>query len=157
MTPWTAAHQASLSFIISHSLLKFISIESVMLSVSSSVTPFYFCLQPFLASGSFPSSWLFASGGQCIGASGSASSPSSECSGLISFRIDWFDLAVHGTLKSLFQHHSLKASILLCSAFFIVQLSHPHMTTGKTIALILFRPLSAKWCLCFLIWCLGLS
>ena len=82
-----------------------------MLSVSSSVTPFYFCLQPFPASGSFPSSWLFASGGHCVGASGSASSPSSECSGLISFRIDWFDLAVQGTLKSLFQHHSLKASI----------------------------------------------
>ena len=66
-------------------------------------------------------------------------------------------LATQGTLNSLFQHHSLKASILLCSAFFIVQLSHPHMTTGKTIALILFRSLSAKWCLCFLIWCLGLS
>ena len=63
-------------------------------------------------------------------------SPSNEYSGLISFRIDWFDLlAVQGTLKSLFQHHSSKASILWCSAFFIVQLSHPYMTTGKTIAL----------------------
>ena len=63
-------------------------------------------------------------------------SPSNEYSGLISFRMDWLDLlAVQGTLKSLFQHHSLKASILLCSAFFIVQLSHPYMTTGKTIAL----------------------
>ena len=63
-------------------------------------------------------------------------SPSNEYSGLISFRIDWFDLlAVQGTLKSLLQHHSLKASILWCSAFFTVQLSHPHMTTGKTIAL----------------------
>ena len=63
-------------------------------------------------------------------------SPSSEYSGLISFRMDWLDLlAVQGTLKSLFQHHSLKASILWCSAFFIVQLSHPHVTTGKTIAL----------------------
>ena len=63
-------------------------------------------------------------------------SPSNEYSELISFRMDWLDLlAVQGTLKSLFQHHSLKASILLCSAFFIVQLSHPYMTTGKTIAL----------------------
>ena len=63
-------------------------------------------------------------------------SPSNEYSGLISFRIDWFDLLdVQGTLKSLLQHHSSKASILLCSAFFIIQLSHPHMTTGKTIAL----------------------
>ena len=63
-------------------------------------------------------------------------SPSNECSGLISFRIDWLDLlAVQGTLKRLLQYHSLKASILLCSAFFIVQLAHPYMTTGKTIAL----------------------
>ena len=84
-------------------------------------------------------------------------SPCSEYSGLISFRIDWFDLfAVHGTLKSLFQHHSSKASIPWRSAFFTVQLSHPCMTTGKTIALT--RPtLSAKWYLCFLIRCLGLS
>ena len=63
-------------------------------------------------------------------------SPSNECSGLISFRMDWLDLlAVQGTLKSLLQHHSSKASILWCSAFFIVQLSHPYMTTGKNIAL----------------------
>ena len=61
-------------------------------------------------------------------------SPSNEYSGLMSFRIDWFDLAVCGTLKSLLQHHSLKASVLQCSAFFMVQLSHPYMTTGKTIA-----------------------
>ena len=74
-------------------------------------------------------SQFFTSGGQSI-------SPSNEYSGLISFRIDWFDLlAVQGTLKSLLQHHSSKASILRCSAFFIVQLSHPYMTTGKTIAL----------------------
>ena len=71
-------------------------------------------------------------------------SPSSEYPGLISFRIDWLDLfAVQGTLKSLFQHHGSKASVLECSAFFIVQLSHPYMTTGKTIAL-LDEPLSAK-------------
>ena len=78
---------------------------------------------------------FFASGGQSIGVSALAISPSNEYSGLISFRMDWFDLlAVQGTLKSLLQHHSSKPSILRCSAFFIVQLSHPYMTTGKTIA-----------------------
>ena len=77
-------------------------------------------------------SWLFTSGGQSIGVSASAP----LLSGLISFRIDWFDLlAVQGTLKSLLQHHSSKASILRHSAFFMVQISHPYMTTGKTIAL----------------------
>ena len=81
-------------------------------------------------------SQLFASGGQSIGVSVLNISPSSEHPGLISFRMDWSDLlAIQGTLKSLLQHHSSKASILQCSAFFIVQLSHPHMTTGKTIAL----------------------
>ena len=82
-------------------------------------------------------SQFFASGGQSIGVSASTSvSPSSEHPGLISFRMDWLDLlAVQGTLKSLLQHHSSKASILRHSAFFTVQLSHPYMTTGKTIAL----------------------
>ena len=76
-------------------------------------------------------------------------SPSSEYSALISFRIDWFDLlAVQGTLKNLLQHHNSKASILRCSAFFMVQLSHPYMTTGKTIALTVGY-LSVKWCLLF--------
>ena len=104
-------------------------------TISSSVTPFSSCPQSFPASGSFPVSWLFASGGQSIGFS---ISPSSEFSGLIFFRIDWFDLpAVQGTLKSLLQHHNSKVSILWCSAFFMVQLSHPYMTTGKTIALTL--------------------
>ena len=84
-------------------------------------------------------------------------SPSNEHPGLISFRMDWLDLlAVQGTLKSLLQHHSSKASILRHSAFFIVQLSHPYMTTGKTIALTRWI-LLAKWCLCFLTCCLGLS
>ena len=84
-------------------------------------------------------------------------SPSSEYSGLISFRVDWLDLfAVQGTLKSLFQHHRSKAAILQCSAFFVVQLSHPYTTTGKTIVW-LDRPLLAKWCHCFLICCLGWS
>ena len=87
-------------------------------------------------SGSFPMSWLFPSGGQRIVASASASVLSMEYSGFISFKIDWFDLlAVQGTLKSLLQHHTSKASILQCSTFFIVQFSHPYMTTGKTIAL----------------------
>ena len=85
-------------------------------------------------------------------------SPSNEHPGLISFRMDCLDLlVVHGTLKSLFQHHSSEASIFQRSAFFIVQLSHPYMTTGKTIALTRQKPLLAKQCLCFLICCLGWS
>ena len=104
-------------------------------TISFSVIPFFSCLQPFPASGSFLMNQLFASGGQSIGASASACL-SNEYSRLISFRMDWLDLfAVQGTLKSLLQHHSSKASILQCSAFFIVHLSHPYMTTGKTIAL----------------------
>ena len=79
---------------------------------------------------------LFTSGGQSIGVFSFNISPPNEHPGLISFRMDWLDLlAVQGTLKSLFQHHSSKASILQCSAFFIIQLSHPYMTTEKTIAL----------------------
>ena len=103
---------------------------------SSSVVPFSSCLQSFPASGSFLMSQLFASGGQSVGASASSISLSNDYSGLISFRIDLFDLlAVQGTLKSLLQHHSSKASILWHSAFFIVQLSHLYMTTGKAIVL----------------------
>ena len=86
-----------------------------------------------------------------------STSPSNEYSGLISFRIDWFDLlAVQGTLNSL-QHHSSKASILQCSAFFMVQLSHPYMTTGKTIALTRWTFVGKMMSLLFLIYCLGLS
>ena len=104
-------------------------------TISSSVTPFSSCLQSFPASGSSPVSQFFTSGGQGWSFNFSIS-PSNDYSGLISFRVDWFDLlVVHGTLKSLLQHHSSKASILWCSAFFIVQLSHPYMTTGKNIAL----------------------
>ena len=83
----------------------------------------------------FSVSQLFSLGGQSIGVFSFSISPSNEYSGLISFRIDWFDLAVQGTLKSLLQHHSSKASVLWCSAFFVVQLSYPYMTTGKNIAL----------------------
>ena len=125
-------------------------------TISFSVISYSSCLQSFPASGSFPLSQFFASGGQklqfqlqdCL---------SSEYSGLISFRIDCLDLlVVQGTLKSLLQYHSSKASILWCSAFFIVQLSHTYMITGKTI-LWLDGSLSSKWCLCFLILRLGLS
>ena len=104
-------------------------------TVSSSAIPFISCLQFFPASGSFLMSQLFASSGQSIGFSFNIS-PSDEYSGLISFRMDWLDfLAVQGTLKSLLQYHSSKASILWHSASFMVQLSHPYMTTGKTIGL----------------------
>ena len=102
-------------------------------TISSSVISFSSCLQSFPASGSFPINQFFASGGQSIGVSASAISPSNEYSGLISFRIDWLDLlAVQGTLKSLLQHHHSKESILQWSAFFIVQLSHPYLTTWKS-------------------------
>ena len=105
-------------------------------AISSSVVPFSSCPQSLPSSGSFPMSQLFAWGGQSIGISASASVLPIEHPGLISFKMDWLDLlAVQGTLKSLLQHHSSKASILWRSAFFTVQLSHPYMTTGKTIAL----------------------
>ena len=131
MTPWTAARQASLSITNSRKLLKLMSIMSVMLSShlvlccpllllpsvlprirafsNKSVLPIW-----------WPKYWSFSF----------SISPSNEYSGLTSFRIDWLDLlAVQGTLKSLLQHHSSKASILWCPAFFIVQLSHPYVTT----------------------------
>ena len=98
--------------------------------------PLLSCLQSFPASGSFPVSQFFASAGQKYWSFSFNISTSNEYSGLISFRMDWLDhLAVQGTLKSLLQHLSSKSSILRCSAFFIVQLSHPYMITGKTIAL----------------------
>ena len=135
VTPWTAACQASLSITNSQSLLKLMSIESVM-------SPNYLilcCPLLFLPS-IFPSIRVFPNESVlCIRWSKYWSfsfsvRSSSEYSGLISFRMDWLDLlAVQGTLKSLLQHHSLKALILQCSAFFMVQLSHSYMTTGKTI------------------------
>ena len=130
MTPWTEAHQAP--FTLSWSLLKLMSTESVMLS-----NHLIFCLpllllpSVFPASSSFPMSQLFASGSQSWSFS---FSPSNEYSGLVSFRNDWLDLlAVQGTLKSLLQHHSPKASVLRCSPLFMVQLSHLYMITGKSI------------------------
>ena len=105
-------------------------------ATSSSNTLFSFCFQFFSASGSFPMSQLFASGDQNIGAPASALILPISYSGLIFFKIDWFDLlAVQGTLWSLLQHHSWKASVLQCSAFFTVQLSQTYVTTGKIIAL----------------------
>ena len=135
--PWIAAHQASLSFTIPRSLLKLMSIKSVMPS------NYLILCHPFLLLPSiFPSIRVFSNeSGLHIRwpkywSFSFSISPSNEYSGLISFRIDWLDLlAVQGTLKSLLQHHSSKASILQCSAFFMVQLSHPYMTTGKTVAL----------------------
>ena len=135
-TPWTAACQASLSITSSQSLLKFMSIESV--------TPrnhLILCHPLLLPPSIFPSIRVFSNesalpirGPKCWSFSFNIS-PSNEHPGLISFRMDWLDLlAVQGTLKSL-QHHNSKASILWFSAFFIVQLSHPYMTTGKKIAL----------------------
>ena len=122
-------------------------------TISSLAAPFSFCLQSFPASGYFPMNRLFKLGGQSTGASVSASVlPMNEYSGLIFFRIGWFDLlAVQGTLKSLLQHNSLKASILQHSAFFMVHLSDTYKTTGKTIALTIWT------CLCFSICYLGLS
>ena len=150
-TPWTAAHQASLSFTISRSLLKLVSIESVMPSNHLILyCHLLLCLQSFPASASFQMSQLFASGWPRDWSFSFSISPSNECSALISFRIDWFDLlAVQGTLKSLLQHHSLKASILWCSVFFMVQLSHPYMPTGKTIDLTLWAFVSKAASLLF--------
>ena len=106
--------------------------DAIQPTILSSVVPFSSCLQSFPASGSFLMSQLFASGGQSIGASASSISLSSEYSGLISFKIDLFDLlAVQGTLKSLLQCHSSKASILWYSAFFMIQLSHPYVILEK--------------------------
>ena len=133
----TAARQVSLSITNSQSSLKLISTELVMPSNHLiHCRSLLSCLQSFLASGSFPSSQFFASGGQSIKSFSFSISASNEYSGLISFRMEWLDLlAVQLTLNCLLQHHSSKASVLWHLAFFIVQLSHPYMTTGKTIAL----------------------
>ena len=133
----TAARQASLSFTISQSPLKLMSIESVMPS-----NHLVLCCPLLLLPSIFPSIRVFSKESTLrtrwpkYWSFSFSISPSNEYSGLISFRMDWLDLlAVQGTLKSLFQHHSLKASVFRRSAFFTVQLSHPYMTTGKTIAL----------------------
>ena len=118
---------------------------------SSSVIPFSSCLQSFPASGSFPNSLPFASGGQSIRASASATVFPKNIQGRSPLGLTWFDLfVVQGTLKSLVQHHNSKASVLQHSASFMVQLSHLYMTTGKTIALTMQTFFLANWCLCFL-------
>ena len=142
-TPWTAARQASLSITNSRNPPKPMSIESVMPS-----NHLILCCPLLLLPSIFPSIRVFSNESalrirwpKCWSFSFNIS-PSNEHPGLI-FRMDWLDLlAVQGTLKSLLQHHSSKASILPCSAFFIVQLSHPYMTTGKNIAL-------TRWTTCF--------
>ena len=137
VTPWTATRQASLSITNSWSVLKLMSIESVMPS-----NHLILCCPLFLPTSIFPSIRVFTNESILrirwpkYWSFSFSISPSNEYSGLISFRMDLLDLlAVQGTLKSLLQHHRSKASILWCSAFFIVQLSHPYVTTGKTIAL----------------------
>ena len=136
-TPWTVAHWASLCITSPRSLPKLVSIKSVMPSNHLILCVSFSRLHSFQASGSFPMSQFFTSGGQNIGRFSFIISPSNEYSGLISFRMDWFEfLAVQRTLKSLLQCDCSKASILHCSVFFIVQLSHPYLTTGETIALI---------------------
>ena len=129
VTSWIAAHQASLSITNSWSLLRLMSIKSVMpsnhliLLLYPSPPAFNLSQPQSVLHIRWPKYWSFSF----------SISPSNEYSGLISFRMDWLDLlAVQGTLKSLLPHHSPKASILQCSAFFMVQLSHPCMTTGKT-------------------------
>ena len=133
MTPWSVAHQASLSITNSWSLLKLMSIESVM--PSNHLIP---CHPLLLPPSVFPSIRVFSNGSALRirwpkdWSFSFNISPSNEYSGLISFRMDWLDLlAVQGTFKSLIQYPSSKASILRCSAFFTVQLSRPYVTTGK--------------------------
>ena len=137
VTPRTAAHQASLSITNSQSLLKLMSIESMM-----PANHLIFHQPLFLPPSIFPSIRVFSNESALhirwpkYGSFSFSISPSSEHPGLISFRMDWLDhLAVQGTVKSLLQHHSSKVSILWCSAFFTVQFSHLYMMTGKTIAL----------------------
>ena len=144
VTPWIAARQASLSITNSRSSLRLMSIESVMLSSHLILCHPLLLLPPIP-----PSSRVFSNESTlCMKwtkywSFSFSISASKEHPGLISLRMDWLDLlAVQGTLKSLLQHHSSKASILRCSAFFTVQLSYPYMTTGKTMLLLLLSHFS---------------
>ena len=137
VTPWAAAPQASLSFTISQSLLKLMSIEFMMPS-----NHLILCFLLLRLSSMFPSIRVFSSESVLhirwpkYWRFSFSISPSKEYSGLISFKVDWFDLlAFQGTFKSLLQHHNSKTSILQCSDFLMVQLSHSYIATGKTIAL----------------------
>ena len=147
MIPWTAARQASLSITNSRSPPKPMSIESVMPS-----NHLILCRPLLLLPSTFPSIRVFPNESALhirwpkYWSFSFSIGPSNEHPGLISFRMDWLDLlAVQGALKSLLQHHSSKASILLCSASFAVQLSHPYMTTGKTIKKNETMPSAAMW------------
>ena len=159
VTPWTAARQASLSITNSRSLLKLMPIELVMISNNLTL-----CCPFLLLPSIFPSIRIFSSGLLSVlhirwpkyWNFSFSISPSNEYSALISLRMDWLGLlAIQGTLKSLLQHHNSEASILQCSAFFF-QLSHPHMTTGKIIALTIWTCQQSNVS-AFLIRCLGLS
>ena len=157
-TPWTTAHQASLSIANSWSRPKPMSIELVMASNHLILCRTLLLLPPIPPSIRVFSneSALHVSWQKYLSLSFNIS-PSNEHPGLISFRMDMLNLfAVQGTLKSLLQYHSSKASILWYSAFFLVQLSHPYMNTGKTIVLTT-KTFLIKWCLCFLTCCLGWS
>ena len=158
VTPWITARQAFLSITNSQSSPKPTSIESVIPS-----NHLIFCCPLLLLPSIFPSIRIFFNESVLQirwpkhWSFSFSISPSNEYSRLISFGMDWLNLlAIQGTFKSLLQHHSPKASILHLSDFFIVQLSHPYMTTGKTTALTIQISL-AKYCLCFLIYCLDLS
>ena len=146
-TLWTVAQQSSLAINNARSLPRLMSIESVMTS-----NHLILCRPLLLLPSIFPSSRVFSNESVLHirwpkdWSFSFNISPSNEYSGLVSFRMDWLDLlAFQGTLKSLLQHHSSKASILRHSAFFIVQLSHPYMTTGKTIALTISLNLGSPW------------
>ena len=159
VTPWIDAHQASMSITNSWSLLKLMSIKLVMVSnhlilccplslLPSIFASFRVFSNELVLHFAWPKYWSFSF----------SISPSNKYSGLISFRMDWLDLlATQGTLKSLLEHHSSKASVLLHPAFFIVQLSYPYMTTGKTIAFTRWTFVSKADFFCFLICCLGWS
>ena len=159
-TPWIIKCQAPLSsIIISWSMLKFRAIESVMLSNNFILFCLLLCLPSIFPSirvisnklthsNKWPEYWSF----------NFSNNPSNEYSGLISFKIEWFDLLpVQGTLRSLLQHYSLKASILQCSAFFVVQLSHSYTTPGENHSFDYIGLVSKVMFLCFFICCLGLS
>ena len=157
VTPWTATCQTSLSFTVSWSLPRFITNESVMLSNRLVLCcPFSFCLQSFPASGSFLISQLFASGGQSIVASAIASVLPINIQGWFPLGLTCLIALLSKGLSRVFSSTTIQKHQFFGLAFFMVQLSHLYMTTGKPIAL-LYGPLSVKWRLWFVIRCLGLS
>ena len=159
---WLWPHGLQIARLLYPSLSPRVCSDSCLLSqwcyltISFSAAPFSFCLQSFPATGSFPSELVLCIRRPRYWSFSFSISHFNEYSGLFSYRIDCFDLlTVQGTLKSLLQHHNSKTSILCCSTFFMVQLSHLYMTTGKTIALTV-QTFVSKVCLCSLIHCLYL-